>query len=480
MLRLTNFQRSMLGLSTILIIGLALCGPACNTSATPSSDDIDLGDASLSMPESGSTLLAVQEEGAIGSATYYTDGDAADDNATVSRFEVVTDDGVFEVSVNTAGLPVEVEYGSLVIEFVTNADGTIDYTCLLDGEVVFSSEGIVLEDSAESLTARSAKGYTTEDVASCTESMVQTLSSEGNVYGNARDCVLRTPAMIKTAAMMCVIKDVLLARFADTEQDRLCRVSCLGAIFEEECMTRCKTRLNSGLWTVAGHYDYLWNAGIDMARQIRNQYQSMGHCPEDDNTNANDNTNDNANANANGNVNDNANANDNDNSNDNDNANDNGNDNSVDSRDPDGDGNFEAFACDASGAVEVVPGEVVISGVEDENCIADAMFVNMTTDNVVVYNYREWENTERDNEGWWTSSVPGAGSTSSVVPPYAAQNISGGRRDVAFIRAIIVVRADGDYAAGCGWIGAALREDDTQSSLLPLTRTGLESVRPCE
>ena len=57
----------------------------------------------------------------------------------------------------------------------------------------------------------------------------------------------------------------------------------------------------------------------------------------------------------------------------------------------------------------------------------------MTTGDVTVYNYREWENTDRSSEGWWTMSVPASGTADSVVHPFAAQNVGGGGRNVQYI-----------------------------------------------
>ena len=129
-------------------LGAGLGWLGCATSTTPNDNGLDLGEASLTIPESGTTLLRVDEEGGTGSAVYYTDGDAADEEAAISRFDVETEDGTFVVTVNAAGDPTRVEFGNLVITFTAHDDGTMDFTCTLDGETVYGATGVTIEDSA--------------------------------------------------------------------------------------------------------------------------------------------------------------------------------------------------------------------------------------------------------------------------------------------------------------------------------------------
>ena len=152
----------------------------------------------------------------------------------------------------------------------------------------------------------------------------------------------------------------------------------------------------------------------------------------------------------------------------------------VDARDPDGDGDFEVFACDALDAVVLEPSDPRISGAFDENCIADAVFKNTSDGDIAVYWRIVWENTDRKEEGWESGGVAANGTRQAVVPPFAAQNIVGDQRDVKYIREIAATRLDGEYFEGCAWIGAALREDDMQPRLSDLRRRSTETVRPCE
>jgi hypothetical protein len=189
-----------------------------------------------------------------------------------------------------------------------------------------------------------------------------------------------------------------------------------------------------------------------------------------------------ANANENQNANDNAdgNANDNGGGNANDNTADNTNDNAgppVDPRDPDGDGNFTASACDALDAVVLIPGEPELI---DSSCAADAYFQNISSRDIAVYMLIVWDNWESDDEGWWSQGAPAGETADDVVHSYAASNISGGQRIVKYIAEIAATWADEDYFNGCAWISSAIREDDTQESLADLRRRFTEGARPCE
>ena len=65
--------------------------------------------------------------------------------------------------------------------------------------------------------------------------MIRSIATDVPAFGAARDCIERDPAMIKTAVMACVIKDVLIGRFTEESQHRLCNTECHNSVFEEAC-----------------------------------------------------------------------------------------------------------------------------------------------------------------------------------------------------------------------------------------------------
>jgi hypothetical protein len=198
------------------------------------------------------------------------------------------------------------------------------------------------------------------------------------------------------------------------------------------------------------------------------------------NANLNDNAADNDNVGGNANDNGDGNANDNVGGNANDNGGGNANDNTgppVDPRDPDGDGDFTASACDALDAVVLIPGEPELGNM-GTTCTADAYFQNISSRNISALFRIVYDNYEISLEDWWDVTVA-AGETAEY-PGYAAYTLPGGQRVVRYIAEIAATWADEDYAVGCDWIIQALREDDTQESLADLRHRFTEGVRPCE
>lgn len=187
----------------------------------------------------------------------------------------------------------------------------------------------------------------------------------------------------------------------------------------------------------------------------------------------------------NGNANDNANANDNSDDNANDNVNDNVDDNDngepVDPRDPDGDGNFSAQACDAWDWVEVSaedpprysgsPGNVA--------CLAKIHFKNNGSGNVVIWWHvtKEVPATGAVTEDGWYSTGPGPGQETDSVESawiYSAENAT---LLHVVTSEVMVSRWDNEYEAGCRWLSETVREDD---STVELYRIDVTDLNPCE
>ncbi|MFH0983690.1 MAG: hypothetical protein V2A79_19420 [Planctomycetota bacterium] len=217
-----------------------------------------------------------------------------------------------------------------------------------------------------------------------------------------------------------------------------------------------------------------------------NSQNANGNANLNENAADNDNVGGNANDNGGGNANDNApdNANDNVADNANDNTADNANDNNgppVDPRDPDGDGTFEASACDALDAVVLIPGEPELSE-NGARCDADAYFQNISSRNVSVYFRNVCDNC--NPYGWdsWGSDDVAAGETTgaSYDAVYVAYTWGDGQRHVRYIAEIAAMWADEDYANGCYWIRSTLPDVDPQEGLAELRHRFVEGVRPCE
>ena len=298
-----------------LCIAAILCG--CSPSGgggnggTPSNtnaNDADLGDAEVTVPETGDTLLTIEEEGEAGSASYDgTDGEA-DDDVAVTGFTADTGDESFAATFDEQGQPTGATMGTMEVTFTTNPDGTVDYQVTEDGEVVFSGSGISVDESTAKGMFRAARGYSREDIADCAFYIPMDFLPR-NLILEGLDCVQSGPELISMCMMLCVMDKVLLPRL---QVSRLCIQTCLGAIFEEECRSRCYARMARAEEEVYRYRTYIWCTAQDMAAQIANYYVQNGRCPDED---------DNANANDNG-------GGDNENANDNSGGQDNGNDNS--------------------------------------------------------------------------------------------------------------------------------------------------------
>jgi hypothetical protein len=194
----------------------------------------------------------------------------------------------------------------------------------------------------------------------------------------------------------------------------------------------------------------------------------------DDNANDNANTNDNTPDNTNDNVDDNA----NDNIDDiDDNVNDNTDDEDpVDTLDPDGDGLYEAHACDSRESVVITADDPLYND-GTEYCGAKIHFTNVGSHNIVVLWHAQQLDAETGEvvwDGWYSVALDEGGESSSTDRTWIYNDFGVMTMNTD---EVMVYRADEGYQDGCSWLGTAIREDDSGIDLL---RVDVASLNPCE
>ena len=209
---------------------------------------------------------------------------------------------------------------------------------------------------------------------------------------------------------------------------------------------------------------------------------------DNENDNTSDNTNDNVDDNANDNVADNDNviddnANDNvdDNTNDNvaDNVSDNTDDeNPTDELDPDGDGLYEARACESHESVIISADDPEYKDTEgSEYCGAKIHFRNIGSHKIVVLWHARQTSPDTGEvvwDGWYSVALDGGDESSSTDRTWV---YSDDGELIVNTDEVMVYRSDGDYQSGCGWLGTAIKQGDSGIDLFPVDVASLDPCR---
>ena len=267
-----------------LTMTILLAGCATPSSSTPNgNDNTDLGEATLTVPEAGTTLLTVTESGDAGTASYFATEDVSGETFELAGFQADTSEGTITATADQAGQPTGITLDDLAIAYTHNDDGTIDYEITDSGTIVFSGVGIAVDEPVAKTTTTSLAGYSTGDITSCTQRIIDTWADKSSDIRAGRSCVETDPNIISTCVMLCVIKDVMLERLGNPNE--LCAPTCAGHIFVESCMEDCVARMDLAWARLAQHYALLYYTTEDVARQIGADYQDTGLCPGEEPTN---------------------------------------------------------------------------------------------------------------------------------------------------------------------------------------------------
>ncbi len=253
-------------ISAIMLVALAGCG-----TSVPG-----LGEADVTFPVSGDTLLAVTEDG-VGSANYYGSIIADGSQVTLTGFDADTGDGWFTVSVDDQERPTELTLGTTKLTVTYNADGTFNYEVLDGGTVVYSGSNLQPEaaDNAKCVDCLGAR-FGRLEIAACVEEDLENFADEIATYFSMRriyvsnevlrQCFHSDPRIGELARAHCVMKLILVYRVIKVDEDvRSGRVSGQNAARVTEAAHRALTK-----------YRILWRpAFADIAEDIARNHGCM-------------------------------------------------------------------------------------------------------------------------------------------------------------------------------------------------------------
>lgn len=103
---------------------------------------LELGDPTITFPETGTILLELQEEGDIGSATFY--GTQTDQGPAfpLTGFTMTIPEGECVVTLDDQERPVTMTMGTMEVTFTYNLDDTFNYELKENGSLIYSGSAI--------------------------------------------------------------------------------------------------------------------------------------------------------------------------------------------------------------------------------------------------------------------------------------------------------------------------------------------------
>jgi len=168
---------------------------------------MELGEPKITIPETGSILMTVEEESGIGSVTYYGTEIGGEPSFPLTKFIVSTPEGQYTVSLDAQERLSEISIGTLQFLFSYNADGTFNYELRDNGSLIFSGSNIP-SDQGSSLSTTSFSNFD-NDSGRASRKMYnsQAIRMTKRKY-NENDF-----QTLRSASLMCVIRECSMIRF---------------------------------------------------------------------------------------------------------------------------------------------------------------------------------------------------------------------------------------------------------------------------
>ena len=119
---------------------------------------LELGDATITFPETGNTLLTVEEEYDIGSATFYGTETEQGPAFPLTGFTMTTPEGECVVTLDDQERPLTMTLGTMEVTFTYNEDDTFNYELKENGILMYSGSAISTEEGNTTKSVSSVTG----------------------------------------------------------------------------------------------------------------------------------------------------------------------------------------------------------------------------------------------------------------------------------------------------------------------------------
>jgi len=113
---------------------------------------LDIGNASVVIPETGDILIEVEEENEIGSAIYYGTDEGDDGNPILTKCEFETDEGKCTIAIDEEQRVEEISIADLLISFSYPSGSAFNYEIWQNGDQVYSGDIFIGQTEEEIAT----------------------------------------------------------------------------------------------------------------------------------------------------------------------------------------------------------------------------------------------------------------------------------------------------------------------------------------
>jgi len=122
---------------------------------------IEIGEATISYPETGNVLLTVEEEYSIGSATFYGTQTEQGPVFPLTGFTMTTPEGECVVTLDDQERPLTMTMGTMEVTFTYNEDDTFNYELKENGSLMYSGSAVSTEggNSTKSAMTRADRSH---------------------------------------------------------------------------------------------------------------------------------------------------------------------------------------------------------------------------------------------------------------------------------------------------------------------------------
>ncbi len=190
--------------------------------------DASLGEAEVSFPGDGVTLMSVAEQDGVGSATY--EGTLVNEEVVLSAITTDTGEGTMQIELDEQQRPTQVTLNALTLLITYSGESEGTYQVLEDGVARFSGTLQVGSPPTQSPPDMAAMRVLRRDIENCAahslttkarEFLVDTLHEEPSEQDTSRltQCAFENPTVRELFLGLCVVTQVLQNRLERVQEE---------------------------------------------------------------------------------------------------------------------------------------------------------------------------------------------------------------------------------------------------------------------